>query len=310
MKIKVFLLSLVSALVVSSADAQTDLVGVNTSGDISQINLTDGSLTLKAQEAVTSIDLGAVARRKGNFYYVAAPSGTTNHALFIVNLASGTISKVFLDRSDTAKTLFFFNSKLHGIFYNGNTGDAGVYKINIKTGTTTLVVDLSSFKAEPVGGAISRSGLFFFSLLKPTETTRQLVRFRLRANSATVKDILAPDGKDVICDKIKNHPSLTALTCVASPSLTEVKVCKLSFKGVAKCLGTLTTLTRIGAGHTMMKNGKKFYVFGYAPADAEQQRLVTFNAAGKELANSAIPNGSIFVGARFGVEDDDGAVLP
>lgn len=293
-------------LVAPRAQAQTDLVGINTSGDVYQINTSDGTLTLKAQEAVTTIDLGAIARKKNLLFYVAAPSGSSENSLFKVSISTGAITKVDLDRNDTAKSLFFNGNKLYGIFYNSSTGDSGVYKINITTGATTLLVDLSAINAEPLGGAIARQGAFFHTIVKPTEETRQLLRFKLKANSAVVNDIKSPTGTDIKCDKIKPHPSLPSFVCVASTSSTQVDVCKLSLKGVARCGGTLTSIIRIGSGHTMMRSGKRYYVFGYAAGEPNNQRLVSFNAAGKELASPAIANGSLFVGARFGIEDTEG----
>ena len=288
-----------------SAQADASLVGLTTSGVVASIDPATGALTEIVTDPITSFELGAIARSGNKLFYVAAPSGTSQIAIFTVNTKTNLASHVDLDRDDDHVTALFFGSgKLHGIFYNSNTGSIGVYRINPLTGVTKLVLDLSSLSAVPIGGAISRIGEFYFTIVKPTEATRQLVRFKLKSGTAKAKDIHSADGTPVLCDRLKPIFVAGKFVCLASPSSTQVDVCKLNPSGVAKCSATLTNTERIAGGHTLMHDGKSFYAFVYAPNENNNQHLIKFTSAGVIKGSPTIANGSLFVGARFGKEED------
>jgi len=287
------------------AFAANTLVGLTTSGVVYQIDTTTGALTQIVDSPITNFELGATARKGNVLYYVAAPSGTSENAIYSVNTTTGLAIFYDLDRNDDHVTALFFGSgKLHGIFYNPNTGAAGVYRINPITGVTTLVVDLTALAAEPVGGAISRIGDFYYTLAKPTTDTRQLIRFKLKAGSAKAKNILSSTGTSILCDRIKPNFKNGKFVCLASPSSTQVDVCRLGLSGVAQCVGTLTNTERLASGHTLMHSGNSFFALVYAPGEPNNQHLLKFTPAGVTKASPTIASGALFVGARFGKEED------
>jgi hypothetical protein len=300
----------VLALQAPRANAEASLAGLNTDGTLFTISST-GVLTQKAAEPLTSYTLGAVARKGNNFYYIATPSGAAENALYKASLSSGVISHVDLDLAtgdDSAKALFFSGKKLFGLFYNSNTGNGGIYKINQKTGATSLLVDFSSLDIEPIGGAIARQAGFYYVLGHPSSdsTVRSLVRFKLKRGSATSFAITTKAGAPVVCDRIKLNKVRQDFVCLASPSTSQVDVCRLSTKGKAKCLSTLSNVQRIAGGHTMVTpDGKNFYAFVYAPGDENSQRLIRFSAGGGVKSTQTI--NTIIIGARFGEEDADEA---
>ena len=301
-----------SILCSTVASADNTLVGLNTDGTVYDINVKTGALTQKAQEALTSFSLGPITRRKGNLFYVAAPSGSSENAIFKVVVNTGAISHVDLDRSDDddeARALFFKGSKLYGVFYNGTAGTAGVYSINPTTGATRQIVDLSTLDLEPIGGAFARIGNFFFMLAKPESdsTQRRLIRFKARSGSAKVFNVATSNGVPVLCDRLKLNYNLLNFVCLASPSTTQVDVCRLGLTGRATCVKTLSDVERLAGGHTMITpNGKAFYAFVYAPGDSSAQRLIKFNAKGIVKSTNTI--NTIIIGAKFGHEDDEPVV--
>lgn len=305
------LLPLLLILEVFSAEACADssLVGLNTDGTVYSVDLATGALTEKAQEALSNFTLGGITRRNNNLYYVGTPSGSSENAIYKVAISTGVISHVDLDRAagdDDVRTLFFHNKKLYGIFYNGTAGTAGLYRINPTTGVTRQIIDLSTFDVEPVGGAFTRLGEFFYVLVKPESNSglRQLLRFRIKAGSVKTFDVETTNGTPVLCDRIKVNSARGNFMCLASPSTTQVDVCRLGLNGRATCLGTLTGVERIAGGHTMVTpNGRLFYAFVYAPGDSSAQRLIKFN--GKGILKTTKVIDTIIIGAKFGLEDED-----
>lgn len=279
------------------------LIGINTSGTIYQVNLQTGELTEKANEEVTGVSLGATARRGAQFFYVAAPSGTSENAIFKANTRTAEITHVDLDHDlgdDEVRALFFNDNKLFGIFYNATAGTAGLYKINPKTGVTKLVIDFSSLDLEPLPGAFTKAGDSFYFIGKPESdgTQRQLVKFKQKASSVKVKDILDADGNSVRCDRLQLNEKSGAFVCLASPIATQVDVCKLTLTGRATCPTTLEGIERVAGGHTMATpNNKIYYGLMYQLGDSDSQRLLKFNARGVVKSTLTIP--TILVGAHF-----------
>ena len=300
--------SLFSVLNFASADS---LVGLSTDGTIYQINQSTGELTDKAFEQLSSFSLGGTTRKGGNFFYVAEPSGGggENH-IFKAKIGTGEISHVDLDRAggdDQFRDLFFVERALYGVHYNGNTGAAGVYKINPRTGATTLKVDLSGLDAEPLPGAFSKLGDFFYILMKPDSEPKKrlLVKFKIKAGSARSKEIKAADDSDVSCERIAlnqapNKPD--KFICLAAPSATEVNVCKLLVSGRATCAAeVLPNIERVAGGATLFtKDNTSYQALVYELGDADTQRLIKFNAKGTVRTTSSII--AILIGAHFSGE--------
>lgn len=292
-----------------SVFAESSLLGLDTNGIVYDINTKTGALTKKAEEAFTSFSLGPIARRKGTLYYIATPSGASENAIYTVSTTNGTISHVDIDRSsgdDNASALFFKGKKLYAIFFNSTSGNGGVFKINPTTGVTTQIVDISDLDIDPIGGSFARIGNFFFILGKPNgdSSARRLIRFRLKAGSAKVFEVKAADNSPVLCDRIKLNKVRLDFVCLASPSTTQVSVCRLSPSGKAKCFNTLDNVERVAGGHSMMSaNGKQFFAFVYAPGDSNSQRLIKFSPKG--IVKSTQTISTIIIGAKFGQEPDD-----
>lgn len=309
MKLNTLFLSLIAGLCVTfPAYALNTLVGLTSDGRVVQIDTTTGALTDIVQQEITNFSLGAIARKKDTLYYVAAPSGTNEYSIFIANLKTPLLIPYDLDRNDEVRALFLNGKKVQGIFYDGTAGTVGIYRIDPISGVTTLITDLSALSVEPVGGTVVRSNDSFYALVKPNidSTRRQLLRFSLKGTKPTVVDIKAADGSAVLCDRIQATADGKGLVCVASPSTTQVTVCKLTFKGIATCGTTLTSLERVAGGHTLVTANKKiFYVLGYAPGDQNSQRLVSFNKSGVVKSTITIP--AIITGLRFAAEDDGSA---
>ncbi len=308
---KIIFTLLSTALSISSATAETTLIGYNTSGDVYQIAPVTGALTLKAQEQLHSFTLGAIARKKSTLYYIAAPGGATENAIYTVNTATAAISHVDLDLaddSDDATHLFFAGKNLIGLFYNSNTGVFRAYAINTTTGVTTLKQDLSSLDVEPIGGAISRIGKFIYILAKPQSDTsrRTLVRFKVGANTAKLFEVVTKGAtpQPVLCDRIKLIRDSLTFLCLASPSTTQVDTYRVTPAGKAKFLSTLTGVDRVAGGHTLVTpNEKVFYAFVYAAGESNNQRVLKISALGQVKANVSI--NTFIVGARFGSEESE-----
>ena len=287
----------------------TTLVGLSTDGTVSEIDLASGALTTITQEQTTSFTLGGIARKKDTLYYVAAPSGTSENSIYTVDIKLKSISRVDIDRAavdDDVRALFLNGKKLFAVFYNGNTGTAGIYRIDPKTGATTLAYDFSDLGAEPIGGAFARIGNFYYFILKmeTDNSIRILLKVKTNGKNASIVQIVDAAGTPVQCDRIKFNPSRLGFVCMATPATDQVNVCSLKLNGKAKCGASLPDVQRVGGGHTMMSpNGKDFYALVYSPTDANSQRLIKFKANGK--IKSTVTISSILVGARFGQDDDN-----
>ncbi len=300
------LVCIVSSSFKKSAHAADPLVGLSTSGTVQEIDFNTGALSTVVDEQITSFTLGAIARKKDVLHYVAAPSGSSENAIYTVNLKTKIISHVDLDRGDDARLLFFKGKKLFVLFYNGSTGDLGLYRVAPATGVTTLVRDYSDLAVEPVGGAISQIGEFFFTIVKPggDGSRRSLMRFQAKNKAPQLTEIVSAAGAPVLCDRLKPSAKATAFVCLASPSTMQVDVCKLTLKGKANCTATLAGIERVAGGHTLATtNGKTFYALVYALGDGNSQRLLKLNAKGV-VKNTATVN-NILVGIRFGLESDE-----
>ena len=290
----------------ASTYAQGAAVALDTNGAILRVDIKTGALTEKAAEALNNFILGATARNGGKFYYVGEPSGSTEKALYTVKIGTGQIGHIDLDRNDQVRDLFFNGNKLFGIFYDGNAGTAGIYRINVKTGVTTLIIDLSTLDIEPIAGAITSYGKFYYILAKPESDSsqRRLVRFTTKTASAPqVLDVVDSTNSPVLCDKLKPNVSKKNFVCLASKnSETQVDVCRLTLKGKATVLSTLPNILRVGGGHTMLTlNQKDYYAFVYAPGEPNNQRLIKFTAKGTIKSNLAIDG--IMIGGHFAGEE-------
>lgn len=301
----------IGAAYTQTAFADSTLLGYNTSGTVFQIDPKTGALTQKAAEELHSFSLGAIARRKSKLYYVSAPSGTTENSIFTADTQSGTISHVDIDKaddSDEVVDLFFSGNKLLGIFYSGSTGALLINRIDPTTGATTLVKDFTSLDIEPVPGAISRIGKFVFILAKPSSDSsrRQLVRYRVPSGTIKTFDIQTkgPTPTNVLCDRIKLIRDSLTFLCLASSSDTQVDVFRVNQNGKAKFLSTLSGISRIAGGHTLVTpNEKAFYAFVYATGESNNQRLLKISALGQLKSNALI--NTLIVGARFGAEEPE-----
>lgn len=294
-----------------TAAAESSLLGYNTNGDIYQVNPASGELTLKAQDQLHSFTLGAIARKGSTLYYIAAPAGATENAIYTANTSTATVTHADLDLSDdddNATQLFFFGNKLIGLFYNSTSGTFRALTINPTTGATTLKLDLTSLDVEPIGGSIARIGKFFYLLAKPGAdgSRRQLVRFKVGSNSAKVFEVQTKgaNAEPVLCDRIKLIRKSLTFFCLASPSSTQVDTYRVTTAGRAVFLSTMTGIERIAGGHTLVTpNEKVFYAFVYATGETNNQRLIKLSASGQVKANVAV--NTLLVGARFGAEEPE-----
>lgn len=288
--------------------AAPTLVGLDTNGNVYQIDLTTGALTEKAADELHSFTLGGIARKKNTLYYVAAPSGSSENSIYTVNLKDSSFLHVDLDRAeddDDVRAMFMSGKKVYAVFYNGTAGTAGVYLIDPLTGVTTLVLDLSDLNVEPIGGAFARIAPYYYLVVKPESdsTRRQLLRFKLKAGSTQLTEILATDGiTTTSCDRIKATAKHKSFVCLATVTSSQVDVCKLKLNGQATCLNTLANVERVAGGHSLSTpNEKTFYALVYAPGDSSAQRLVKFNAKG--VLQSTLTVNSIVVGIRFDADE-------
>ncbi len=286
--------------VIHAAPAASSLVGLDTNGDLFQIDTKTGVLTAIASEPLHSFTLGGFARLKDQIYYVGAPSGASENALYSYNLKTSVLSHIDLDRSDDVRALFLNGKKLYGIFYDGNLGSVGVYQINPLTGATTLVVDLASFNAEPIGGGLARLDKQFYLLMKPNadSTSRLLVKFKLKANSALSMVVANKEGAAVLCDRLQPNTAKNSFVCLASPSTTQVDVCKLTAGAKATCSATLSGIERIAGGATFnTADEKAYYAFVYALGESNNQRLLKITPRGSIKLN--LTTDRLIIGARF-----------
>lgn len=295
----------ISLLLSPSLWAQGLIAGLDTSGIVYQMHHRTGALTSRSNEAFTSYSLGGTARRAGKFYYIAVPSGESENALFTVVLRTGAIQHIDLDRSEDARALFFVGRKLYGIFYDGGIGFAGLYRINLSTGVTSEVLDLSELNVEPLAGSFSSVGGFFYMLTKPESdaSQRNLLRFKARHGSARLFPVIDRSSNPVLCNKLKPNAANGNFVCLASDlAETQVDVCRLSLRGRATCLNTIPNIERIGGGHTMLTQDQNvYYALGYAPGEPDNQHLIRFNSRGVVRADTAID--TIFIGAHFLTEE-------
>ncbi len=288
--------------------AAPTLLGLNTNGDIFEIDSTTGTLTEKAAEELHDFTLGGIARKKTKLYYVATPSGSLENSIYTLNLKTNTLSHVDLDRAeddDDVRAMFMVGKKIYAVFYNGSAGTAGVYRVDPLTGVTTLVRDLSALDVEPVGGAFAKLEPFYYLIVKPESdsTRRQLLRFKLKSGDVQLTEILADDGvSTVACERLKATAKHKNFICLAAASATQVDICKLKTNGVATCLSTLSNIERVAGGHTLSTpNEKTFYAIVYELGDSSTQRLVKFNAKGVVLSTVTI--NTILVGMRYDDEE-------
>ena len=283
------------------AYAATTLVGLNTSGTLYQIDPKSGALTQLADEQITSFTLGGLTRQNKTLYYVAAPSGTSENAIYTLNLKTNQLIHVDLDRSDDVRVLFTNGKALYGLFYNGSSGAIGVYKINATSGATQLIVDLSSLGLDPVGGSFAKLSKEYYFISKPNSdsTQRTLVQFKLKANSAKLVTIVNNSGgAAVLCDRIQPNTKSKSLLCLASTGSTQVDAFRLGKNGKAKFLSTLSGIDRLAGGATMSTpDQKSYYAFVYAAGESNNQRLLKLSAKGKIKSNLTIS--TLIVGAQF-----------
>lgn len=269
-------------------------------------------MTKVAEEAITNFDAGAI--RNGNtFLYPAAPSGTSEVALFKVNLKSGVISHTDLDRSDHVAVLFSYNKRTYAVFYDSTLGTRGLYKINNKTGATKLVLDLASLPGDPVPGAFARQKDDLFLLFRDNSDTylRHIFRFTFNEKGTKAKGkaklIKTSANAPVTCDKIKSYPLNDSGTakffCVASPVSGGVTPCSLNRGGIAKCEDAIPDIERAGFGHTLVTDGRLFYFFGYAHGETSQ-RLIQVKKNLKIFGTPQLSTQSLIVNARIGKDDE------
>lgn len=309
---------LILVLVATPALSQNNIAGVATDGSIYLIDPKTAVTTKVAESALTTFEAGAI-RQNNTFYYVGAPSGTTENALFKADLKTGTISFVDLDRSDHVAVLFHRGKQFFAIFYDGTLGTRGLYQINKLTGATTLVQDLTSvFPGDPVLGAFARQRDKFLVLARDNSNsaTRHLATIRLtrsgkRATIQTVRIQSNSSGTtaDVSCDKIKSFalaaPKVgkTKLMCIAALDTTSVAPCLLNLNGTAKCAAAVSGIERTASGHTLVTDGKAFYFFGYAHGESVQ-RLVQIDRKLGVVGIPLLSSQALIVNARMGKTDE------
>jgi hypothetical protein len=298
-----FCFSFLTGLFLQSAQAQGALAALNTEGITFQVNQKTGVAVDKTNETISGFSLGGTARKGNKLYYVAEPSASDENSLYVANLTTLTLTHVDLDRDDSVRALFFKGNKLFGILYNGDLGTAGLYRIAPTTGVTTLILDLSTLDVEPLAGAFTKFGSFYYMLTQPEidGTQRRLLRFKTKAGSATLFEVEDNLGNPVLCEKLKPNAPKNNFVCMASAAAeTEVKVCRMTLKGKVTCLTTLTDIRRVGSGHTLLQLGNNYYAFVYALDEEDNQRLIKFNAKGILKANLVLD--TIMIGAHFAGE--------
>ncbi|RIL11374.1 MAG: hypothetical protein DCC75_02460 [Proteobacteria bacterium] len=289
---------------ISPLQAQGQIAGLDTNGISFQVNSRTGEFTTDTEEAYTSFSLGGTARKGNKLYYVVVPSGSTENAIYTVDLNTDTISHVDLDRSESVRAMFFKGRKLYGIFYDGTAGSHALYRIDPSSGATTLVLDLADLDLEPIPGAFAPFGRFYYVLAKPEADSaqRRLLRFKAKSGSAQVFEVVDSSNNPVLCDKLKPKASKNNFVCLASNAgETQVSVCRMTLTGKATCLATLDGIERIGGGHTMLAADQKvYYAFVYAPGEPDNQRLIKFNSRGAIKSNLTLS--TISIGAHFAAE--------
>lgn len=299
----VMLVLLLSCLLcpLHQASAQGAVGLLDTNGTIFQLDHRTGVMTTRAESILSGYNLGATTRRGDKFYFVSEPEGSDENAIFTVSLKTGAISYVDLDRAEDVRALFFKGTKLFGIFYDGTSGFAGLYRIAPSTGVTTFVLDLATLDIDPIPGAITQIGSWYYMLVRPEidSSRRQILRFKPRAGSTSLTEVTDGNLSPVRCDKIQPNKAGTKLVCLASDSEeTTVNVCRLAFNGTATCLTTLAGILRVGGGHTLLgPYNNKYYAFVYAPGEPDNQRFIQFTANGTLRANTTLD--TISIGAHF-----------
>jgi hypothetical protein len=309
---------LLTPLTSHSSHAQPILIGPNTSGDLHELNVKTGELTLLTGEPLTNISLGptVLSANKKLLYYVGVPSGSSENALYTLNIAASTLSHIDLDRSDEVRALLVKGRKLYGLFYDSTSGNVAIYQINASSGATTLVVDLTDLEIEPIGGAITQVGSDYYLLVRPNANynLRLLLRFKLKANSGSVSALSTKQGAVVACDKFQPLPSATGgsatpaspqlpkgFLCLAPPAdgsaTNPVQACKVTLKGEATCTQTLEGIERLSSGHTFLKHKNSYYLLAYATGETNNQLLLRLNAKGQIKANTIVD--TLFIGAAI-----------
>lgn len=176
-----------------------------------------------------------------------------------------------------------------------------MYRINPATGVTTLILDLSDLNVDPIAGAITQYGGFLYMLVKPEidANRRQLLKFRLKAGSAVLSEIVDRNQLPVQCDKLKTNTARKEFVCLASAAdETQVNFCRLGLTGRATCLNTLLGIERVGGGHTMLTfDESSYYAFVYVPGEPNAQHLIRFTNRG--VIRSNIAADAISIGAHF-----------
>ncbi len=301
-------MTLLGALLVSQPVlAAPTLVALSTDGVIYQVDTVTGVQTEIVHPETANFTLGGIARKKNNLYYISTPSGSDQNAIYTINVKTGEGTFIDLDRAqgdDEVRALFFSGKKLYAIFYNGTAGTAGLYQLDPKTGVTTQKLDWSDLNVEIIGGSFVQSGKFFYVLVRPENdnTVRKLLKFRFKAASVKLLDLVDKSDLPVLCDRIKVNSKSGNFVCLASPTDSQVDVCKVTPLGKATCLGTLENVKRVGGGHTFVsRDGKNFFAFVYEPDDVDHQTLIQLNARGVIKSRTSLD--SIMVGAQF---DRDG----
>jgi hypothetical protein len=305
---KQFILLLLAFVVyVQPAFAVTPtLLGVSTDGTVYQIDTKSGTLTSVGGEQVHNFNLGGIARNPKYLYYIAAPSGSTENSIYTLNLKTNVFSHIDLNRpsgDDDVRVMFLKGNKLYAIFYNGNLGTAGLFQINPNTGAVTPVVDLSSLNVEPITGAFTTDGTFYYVLVKPEtdSTKRQIMKFQINNKVPTFIDVLAKDGTSVLCDRFKLSAKSGSFVCLASITSSSVAACKVSTKGLTTCGAPITNIERLAGGHTMLSpDGTKYYAIVYELGDQNSQRLIQITSKGGIKSKATI--NSILVGAQFSTD--------
>ncbi len=294
-------IAVVSVTIPFHAQAQNALAGLDTTGAVFEIAPKTGVVTPVVEEAINGFVLGATTRHLGKFYYVAQPSGTTQNALYTAVLKTGALSHVNLDRNDSVRALFFRKKQLYGIFYDGNLGTAGLYKIAKLTGVTTLVLDLSTLDLEPIAGAFADFRDSYYMLAKPESdsTQRRLVRFKASAKAPVVMNVVDSLGAAVLCNHFKPNAKRQSFVCLASAAgETQVDFHRLALNGVATYVSTLPGILRVGSGHTLATlDQNRYYAFVYVPGEPDNQHFLKLSSKGAILSNVTLDR--ISIGAHF-----------
>jgi len=216
--LKTLVIPLSIAALSQIAEAQGKSLALDTNGISFEVNHSNGDITKKSEESLSNFNLGATVRSGNRLLYVAAHEGGSEPGLHIADTKRGTISHVDLDRDDPVRALFFDKNKLYGIFYNGNVGTVGIYRINQKSGATTLVLDLSDLDLEPIPGTVSSFGNYFYMLARPEVASQERRLIRFRTKSGTAKGVPEVDGNGAVvqCDKVQPNASWKGFMCMSS----------------------------------------------------------------------------------------------